>query len=526
MFKKSLKNRLILSVLLLSSYTLASSRIISIAGTADLQGIMEPSMQKFDLNGDGKKGKVEMGGVTYLSAVYKKLKKENQNIVIISTGDDLMNRYFHTYKGKAIFSLLSDAGVELYAFGNHEFDKGSKVLSEALDVASFTPLCSDLDVSVSALKGKCEPYMMKKIDGVKVGFFSLMTEDLPLVTSERDVKIMADNVTTAKKMIQLLKEKGANVIILLSHIGYKQDVALAKQVKGIDLIFGGHSHEYVKKMGHIRKTSIVNGGQQGTLVIKVDIPLDKEFKVLSKEIKMTKIPVTKALQADTKIADKIKEYKKSFPAAIVLGQTKTPWNLSSDEIRKGESNVADMVNDLMRKKFKVDIVLNNAGAFRGKKVYGEGNVTDTMLKEIDEFGNYAYILKLKGKYFKAILERSAASYGEGGLMQVSGLKYRITLPKQVQQIKDHKVIRTGKRVDNIQILEQGKWVLLDGEKEYTVLSNSFIVNHEGDGYFWFKKYGSDMKNTFTTFYSIMAEYIDHHKVLSPKAKDGRLEIIH
>lgn len=149
-----------------------------------------------------------------------------------------------------------------------------------------------------------------------------------------------------------------------------------------------------------------------------------------------------------------------------------------------------------------------------------------MLKEIDEFGNYAYMLKLKGKYFKEILERSAASYGEGGLMQVSGLKYRITLPRQLQQIKEGTVIKTGNRVDNIKVLKKGKWVDLDPKKEYSILSNSFIVNHEGDGYFWFKKYGTDLKNTYTTFYSIMAEVIDTKRVLSPKAKDGRLEIVH
>ena len=111
-------------------------------------------------------------------------------------------------------------------------------------------------------------------------------------------------------------------------------------------------------------------------------------------------------------------------------------------------------------------------------------------------------------------------------MQVSGLKYRITLPKQLQKIKDRMIIQKGKRVDNIQVLLNGKWFPLDEKRDYTVLSNSFIVNHEGDGYFWFKQYGTDMKNTFATFYSIMAEYIDHNKVLTPKSKDGRLEIVH
>ena len=521
MFTKSL----LLSIVLLSTGLIASTKVITIAGTADLQGMMTPSTQKFDLNGDGKKEKIIMGGIARIATAFDMMKKENPDTVFVSVGDDLMNRFFHTYKGKAILSLISDAGYDFYAFGNHEFDKGSKVLSEALEGTVFTSVCSDLDVSNSALNGKCESYVIKEIDGVKVGFFSLMTEDLPLVTSERDVKIISDNVSTAKMMVKLLKEKKVNVIVALSHIGYKQDVALAKQVKGIDLIFGGHSHEYVKKIARVNNTAIVNGGQQGTQIIKVDIPLDENAKVLAKNITMSKVPVTDSVKANAAIEKKVAAYEKNFPASIVLGKTDAPWDLTSAELRKNESAVADMVNDLMRKKFKVEIVLNNAGAFRGGKVYSEGNITDTMLKEIDEFGNYAYMLKLKGKYIRQILERSASQYDEGGFMQVSGLRYRVTLPKVLQEIKDRKITRVGKRVDNIQVLQEGKWKPLELKKEYAVLSNSFIVNHEGDGYFWFKKYGKKMKNTYTTFYSIMAEHIHNHKTLTPKAKDGRIVVV-
>jgi len=520
--------KLLIGLVLFSYATvvIASHKIITIAGTADLQGMMEASVQKFDLDGDGEKEKVKMGGIANLATVYTEMKKANPNTVVVSVGDDLMNKFFHIYKGKAIFSLISDAGYDYYVFGNHEFDKGSKVLSSALENAQFKALCSDLDISGSALKGKCVPYVIKELDDVKVGFFSLMTEDLPLVTSERDVKISGSNVETAKKMVKLLRSTGADVIVALSHIGYKKDVDLAKQVKGIDLIFGGHSHEYVKKMGHIGKTAIVNGGEQGVQVIKVDIPLDENLKVLYKEVKMTKIPVPDTSKANADIVKKVKAYKENFPKAVVLGTTKTAWNLSSDEVRRHESNVANLVNDLMREKFKVDIVMNNAGAFRGKKIYEPGNITDEMLKSIDEFSNYAYIFKLKGKYLKPILERSAASYGEGGLMQVSGLKYTISLPGTVQKIEGEKVLKSGSRVTQIEVLQKGKWVDVDLEKSYTILSNSFAVQDAGDGYFWFNKYGTEMKNTFATFYSIMAESIESHKVLSPKPKDGRLKIMH
>jgi 5'-nucleotidase len=57
-----------------------------------------------------------------------------------------------------------------------------------------------------------------------------------------------------------------------------------------------------------------------------------------------------------------------------------------------------------------------------------------------------------------------------------------------------------------------------------VLSNAYLVNHAGDGYFWFGKYGTDPKNTYTTFYTVMASYLETHKIMDPKPLDGRLKI--
>ena len=185
-----------------------------------------------------------------------------------------------------------------------------------------------------------------------------------------------------------------------------------------------------------------------------------------------------------------------------------------------------MINDKLRKKFAVDIVLNNAGAFRGSKIYKEGNITDNMLKEIDEFSNYAYTFKLKGSYFKAILERSAANYGDGGLLHASGLRYSIDLKGDIQKISNEKVIQKGSRITNIEVFEDSKWQTLNLQKEYTVLSNAFLVTHKGDGFFWFDKYASNPKNTFTTFYSLIADALEQNKELSPRKVDGRLVITH
>jgi len=338
--------------------------------------------------------------------------------------------------------------------------------------------------------------------------------------------MISDNVATAKKMVKILKEKKADVIVALSHIGYKEDRRVAKQVKGIDLIFGGHSHDYVKEMGHINGTAIVNGGEKGIQIVKVDIPLDSDNKAIKKEIKMSKITVDQSIKSDKAIRDNVAKYVSRFPKAIVLGETKSDWDMRSSTIRKGESNIADMINDMMRDRFDVDIVLNNSGAFRGGKIYKAGKVTDRMLKEIDEFRQYAYILKLEGRYLKPILEWSATNYGEGGFLQVSGIRYRVMLPKQPQIMSGEEIVKRGERVDNIEVFIDGKWQLVDDDRIYTILSNSFMVQRGGDGYFWFKKYGKDLQNTYASFYSIMADFLYKNKMITPNEIDGRVELLH
>jgi 5'-nucleotidase len=249
------------------------------------------------------------------------------------------------------------------------------------------------------------------------------------------------------------------------------------------------------------------------------------------ELNYTLIPVVAPVKETESVKALLDDYKSQLPATVVLGKTTVEWDLTSDTLRKGESNVANLINDLLRDKYSVDIVLNNAGAFRGKKVYPAGDITDTMLHEIDEFSNNAYILEVKGEYLRQVLEHSASLYGEGGLMQVSGIHYSIDLSKQAQithQDDDGSWVidQKGERVTEIGIVQSdGTLVPLDDAKSYKILSNAYLVNHAGDGYFWFKEYGKNSKNTYTTFYTVMAGYLETHDVMDPKSPDGRLQIV-
>lgn len=505
---------------------------LTIIGTADLQGMLEPSVMKLDADGDGKEEEVSAGGIARIATLIRQIQDETENpVVVVSAGDDLMNRYFHTFKGEAIFGLMSDAGYELYAFGNHEFDKGPDVLAAALDGTEFECICTDLAVEGTPLEGRCAPWIIKDYEGLKVGFFSLMTEGFPYVTSGKSVEIAGTNLETAHRAVRELRDAGARLVVGLTHVGYERDLEIAQSVPGIDVIFGGHSHEYAKTAYRMGGTIVVNGGEKGPYLVRLDLTTDEFGKLDLASVRSELIPVTDAVPADENIEVKLAAYQEQFPEAIVLGRTDVPWDMTKETLRQGESPVANLVNDRMRDKFRVDIVLNNAGAFRGKKVYQPGPVTDVMLHDIDEFSNYAFSMVLSGRYILEVLERSAASFGGGGLLHAAGLRYAVDLTRTEQELTQGaddswSVSVPGERVVEVTVLAaDGEWKPLDPDRDYTVLSNSFIVQHEGDGYFWFKRYATNPENTYSTFYSILAEIAGNEGVLNPGAPDGRLTVV-
>lgn len=84
----------------------------------------------------------------------------------------------------------------------------------------------------------------------------------------------------------------------------------------------------------------------------------------------------------------------------------------------------------------------------------------------------------------------------------------------------------GARITSDRVLQDdGSWVPLDPNVICSVLSNSFIVKNAGDGYFWFKGYGQGVKNTYSTFYSIIAEAASNNETLNPAPPDGRAVIV-
>ncbi len=99
-FLKPVKVFFVLTVLFCVSFPstslFAASQQMTVIGTASLRGFLDPHPARLDLDGDGKKEKVQAGGIARLSSLIKEIKAENpEGTVVLSGGSDLMRRYFH-----------------------------------------------------------------------------------------------------------------------------------------------------------------------------------------------------------------------------------------------------------------------------------------------------------------------------------------------------------------------------------------------------------------------------------------------
>jgi 5'-nucleotidase len=332
---------------------------LTIIGTGDLQGHLDSVSCSIRITESSEKTDIT-GGISRIATMIKQIEQTTNNPVVdVSSGDDLMGRYFRQFDGKAIFDLIEMAGYDVLALGNHEFDSGPGVLAEALDSVNFTALCSDLVVQRTVMRKSCQPYLLKSYQGIKVGFFSLMTKNFPVVTVTGKVKIRNNKAAVARKMIQTLKKRGAHVIIAVTHIGTDEDRRLAAEVEGIDIIFGGHSHNYEQNLERVNNTLIVNGGAKGVALVRLDVTLNKNNKVMSTSAAYSLIPVTADIKPDAEVEAQLVEYRKQLPRTEVIGMTEKEWDLTNATLRSRESAVANLITDTIRAKFRVDIVLYN-----------------------------------------------------------------------------------------------------------------------------------------------------------------------
>ena len=198
------------------------------------------------------------GGFERRSTLVNSIRKNNPNTLLFDAGDIFQGTpYFNFFNGELEFKLMSLLKYDAVTIGNHDFDNGITGLYEQMPKASFDFLISNYDFSNTVLNGKTKNYKIYNKSGIKIGVFGLGIELEGLVTKElyKETKYL-DPIEISRDVSDKLKfEENCDLIICLSHLGYKYDnlpdricdYNLAKKSNHIDLIIGGHTHTFMEK---------------------------------------------------------------------------------------------------------------------------------------------------------------------------------------------------------------------------------------------------------------------------------------
>ena len=211
---------------------------------------------RLSLNLGGKTTRVKSGGMPSVVAKIKELQSKSHNVLKLHAGDAVSGSLFFTlFKGEADAALMNEVCFDAFALGNHEFNEGDAGLAKFLDFLKSgkckTPvLAANIkpEVGVSALTPNSErdyfqPYTVMQIDGMKIGIVGIdIVRKTKLSSSPDETTIFLDEVETAQKMVDELKQTGIDHIILLTHYGYQNEIELAAKIDGVDVIIGGDSH--------------------------------------------------------------------------------------------------------------------------------------------------------------------------------------------------------------------------------------------------------------------------------------------
>lgn len=253
---------------------------VAIAHVNDHHSHLEP-LSNVEVQINGTATQVELGGFARIAQIFKAFDSDpaiRPNLIKLHAGDAVTGTpYYSFFKGAPDAAMMNTICFDAFALGNHEFDDGDQQLVNFLDLLNKTSNCKTKTPVLSAnvvpkvgtplapktVNDYIKPYTIKTMaQGVKVGIIGLtvagktQNSSRPLNTTQ-----FLDEVTSAQKYINELKNQNIDHIVLLTHQGYDRDQAMAKQLTGVDVIIGGDSHTL---LGNFGRFGLSNSGSYPT----------------------------------------------------------------------------------------------------------------------------------------------------------------------------------------------------------------------------------------------------------------------
>jgi 5'-nucleotidase/UDP-sugar diphosphatase len=296
----------------------------------------ESQYSPFTLNDDK-----TVGGFARIASILKSEKENNSGrTLVLDAGDFFMGTLFPSLESRTGFQLrlMKSMGYDVLGLGNHEYDFGPEWLAKVINTSAKNGVIPSLLIGNAVFDNKdsrddaLEKLFSEKIigrnlilykDDIKIGIFSILGKDATGVAPKAAPVTFEKQFAFARKMVKELKDQKCEIVICISHSGITKDedgefrggdVELAKKVKGIDLIIGGHSHTKLDQPLIVNGIPIVQSGEFGQFVGRLSF-IYSNNKLSIENYKL--IPVDDKIMGDKETNQLIEEQKARITAEIL-----------------------------------------------------------------------------------------------------------------------------------------------------------------------------------------------------------------
>ena len=429
-----------------------------------------------------------------LAAIVDSLRQEYPHLLIFSagdnrTGDPLNDKY--EIPAYPMVALMNQVGFNASALGNHEFDVHS--LARLTELSNFRYLCANMQAAPESGIHTI-PYQVFDVAGLKVGVIGVIQLSPQGIPSTHPDNLKGLSFQPASEVVGQYEwlSKDCDVTILLSHLGYEEDRAMAEAYPWLDLIIGGHTHTQLKGNETQNGVLITQNKNKLPCITHITLTVDSG-QVVSRQseyISLNNYP------KKNKIVEEMVRFFSDNPSfRRVLSQAATPFETKEE--------LGCMMCDAFMAICQADIALENPGGVRIDGIPA-GDITVRQILELDPFDNQAVVLELTGYE----LERMMRSYCHDRLFSfpyVGGIRCQIFTKK-----------------DNPRIVEKIKLLTLDGKplnmkRRYRVATNSYVssTSEIPDG-------RETVLNTLTA--DLIMEYLEQQDSVDYKGT-SRLEVM-
>ena len=360
----------------------------------------------------------QIGVFPQLAALIDSLRAEDPSLLVFSAGDNRTGNPLNDKNeipGYPMVALMNQVGFNGSTLGNHEFDVHS--LQRLIGLSNFRYICANV-FSTDSAGIRTVPYQVFDVAGLKVGVIGVIQlgpQGIPGTHPDNLEGIWFTPAMTEISKYEWLS-KQCDVTILLSHLGYPDDIEMANIFPWFDLIIGGHTHTQLKGDEVVNGVLITQNKNKFGRVTYTTITLE-DGKIVDRKAEY--IDIKKYPRKNALVEAMVEHFSDDPKFKRVLATAETPF--------EAREELGCLMCDAFMAETGADIAIENPGGVRLDS-HPAGDITVRDVLEMDPFDNNAVILELTGEE----ILRMMLTYSNNVLFSfpyVGGMKCELELDK-------------------------------------------------------------------------------------------------